>query len=705
MFCQCISDGCFQALQGTEFFAPQTAVDDCRSILWTPSTVFATTVNLHSTVTISATVTESVTSTLAGPIQTSTLIPSEASIITVTSTVTAVETYTTTGTTTISTVVRSSVIGTDTEISTKTTTSTLIITITQSVTNTNTITSVFNTTETVTEQLTSRFTTEVTATSQISETNTISSTDSFSTTITSTVSTQTTTISIIPLASVSGDYLKKRAETALPAYASPCSDQSAYSSACTCIGVSPSGINYIRVPSTTVTSLVTTHITVTKTQVAFVENVTTTVNLSTGVAATATQTVTATVTTTASTTTTTLVKEVTQVTGSAMLIIETATQLRTITNTFTTDYTTTVVSSTTTTTTSSISLETTNTITLETSQTTTIIQSATSTITTISPYYTGFAIQATNDIANGAYKGQFMYFFNDAGDGNNAHVAFTDNVSLAALYASDSSGNVTGVDNSTNPNVYTLPFSVYGAGDDNAQLYQTAAFDANMGRAGCYIDSNLIFQCQGLGRKYISIYDATGDVKLYSTISEIYAGNSTGPLVLKAVPLPSPGSTPTTPAAAAKSLIIRNDNNVADSPGDPWIGYFLSIVLEGTGAGTVGNNPRIRMNNNQTQAQAFLADPATGNLSPSTGGLFQLGGMSSIYTGIYAGLRNSALPVVEFTLQSNMNITWQMGVYVYVSIPVPASSGDGKFGEARAYIKWTDTFNNSWPSRWTGIFL
>ncbi|KAK6540291.1 hypothetical protein TWF694_009100 [Orbilia ellipsospora] len=640
--CQCTLDDCVKGLQGTTFFAPETVINDCRNLLWTKSTVFSTTINLFSTVTVSATVTESATTTTKTD--------------------------------------EHSLTDTNTQYSTETATSTLILTITQSQTITNTVTSEIRTTETVTAELTTILTSAITETSQISDTQTTTITSLISTTLTSVTATQSSIITVIPLASVSGaGYLRyKRQETVLPTYASACPNQSAYISACTCIGITLGGTIYIQQPSTVITSIVTTYVTVTQTQPVVTNEIT--------------------LSTTVDTVTKTIIDEETKVTATGTLLILISTQVTTQTTNITTETTETVTKSFTTTVSSVLTSETTNTLTLQTTRITTIIEGATTTLTTVIPYYTEFAIQATEDIANGDFKGQYLFSFKALYDNNVTHVALTSDITLAGRYASDPNGNVTGLGANGQ---YGLPFSVYDTSSGNDQLYEMDV-GVNMLRVGCWVDSAFIFQCQGAGRKYISGYNSTSEVQLYSIIDDVYTGNSTGPLVLQAVPIPTAGATATTPSAVAKSIIIQ----VGLAPyatGNPFAGRWWDTILEGATDGSAGTNPRLKSDTVKANAKVFLVDPATGNIASQVNEAFWFNS-GAAYSGLYSGFADLQSPgnpmAVGCTLHSNMNITCVNSAYEYLCVYSATTTG---YGELRIYDAYEPMIGYCWVYWATGV--
>ncbi|KAK6531982.1 hypothetical protein TWF694_003145 [Orbilia ellipsospora] len=551
--CQCTIDSCLGVLAVTtaSAFFNTNYINDCRSYLWTHSTVADTTINAIRRVTLASTFTRITTNTVT--VETS-----------ITGTATA------SGTTTITSSL------TVTAFTTKTSTSTVIA----QTSTTGTVTQL----STVTATLSSTVTDSTTITLQKVETQTSSSLSLYTTTVTSTITASTKTVGV-PIESL-GSKLRKRQGNGIPAYAAGvCSNQDAYSSACTCIGVTTGGTTYITVDIITLGYTITSNVSTTET---------------------ITQLATSTVTIDVSTTKT-IIEDITAVISSSLIVTEVATAVVTSTVTILASTTTTITQGATATTISEITETETNTqsttlvVTVLASSASTVINDQTTTLTSLISSYTQFAIQATDDDANGGYKGQYMYSYMNTTD-NLVHVAFTSDITKVSLYASDPDGNVTG------PNLeagsgWGIHFAVV-----NNQTYQLDNTISGSQAVGCWIESinsTWIFQCQGAGAEYMSFRNSTGDLMLYDGVWEIYP-NSTGPAVLQAVPFPTSSAAPA-PSAVAQQFNIHYFNS--SSVTNPYATYWLGSQTEsGTGY------ERLCMVSTQAAAKVFVADPATGNI-------------------------------------------------------------------------------------------
>ncbi|KAF3911207.1 hypothetical protein AA313_de0210375 [Arthrobotrys entomopaga] len=347
----------------------------------------------------------------------------------------------------------------------------------------------------------------------------------------------------------------------------------------------PGGTTYIRIAATTIDSTITLNASTTET-ITRLATSTMTIDIST---------------------TQTILKDVTTVISSSLTVTEVSTAIATSTVTILASATTTVTQGATVTTTSEVTeteidtQSTTQVITVVTSSASTVINDETTTLTSLVSSYTQFAIQATNDDVNGGYKGQYMYSYMNTAD-NLVHVAFTSDVTKVSLYASDPNGNVTGPNLETRSG-WEIPFGVL-----NNQIYQLDSNVSGSQSLGCWIESvnsSWIFQCQGADAEYMSFYNSTGNLMLYSDVWDIYP-DSTGPAVLQAVPFPT-GSAAPAPSALARKFNIHYFN--ASSVTNPYATYWLGSEIEsGTGY------ERLFMVPTQASAKIFVADPATGNI-------------------------------------------------------------------------------------------
>ncbi|KAF3903536.1 hypothetical protein AA313_de0201340 [Arthrobotrys entomopaga] len=414
-----------------------------------------------------------------------------------------------------------------------------------------------------------------------------------------------------------------------------------------------------------------------------------------------TQTVTTTLTVTLRSTKT-VVSESTEIASSGAQVTETATQFTTVTTTVSEDTTKTTTISFTTTSTSSVTLELTDTTTLETTTTTTIVQNATVTSTNLIPEYTEFALQATNDEANGIFKGQWLKFYKDPAVNNAAQVLFTSDMTLALHYASYPDGNVTGPNTDVGPGLYDVPFAIR-TGSTN--LYELPIF-AGFERVGCWVDSAYIFRCEGSGAKFMGATNSTGYINLFSDVGNIYTQSATGPLVISAVPYPTASAT--TPPPAARSLVIQNiaDHGVVSSY--IYQNYFFSTFYEdGNAQGAPGTLPRIKMDASQANARIFYADPATGNifLEPNQPLSFRNDGTSTsgpVYTQ-FPGPGTVANTILGCTVHPDLSITCQEGAFQYIG--VHHKVGTAYDGEVTIFTNTNDMTNIAWLMQLVAVYL
>ncbi|KAK6526574.1 hypothetical protein TWF694_005156 [Orbilia ellipsospora] len=110
---------------------------------------------------------------------------------------------------------------------------------------------------TITITAAATITTGTTVIQYVTSTNTAHATDTIESHVTITVGTPSTTTTLVPPPAGATEEKKKRQvtirPTSLPAYASPCSGSVRYSSACSCVGVTPLTVT-VPAPSTTVTA-------------------------------------------------------------------------------------------------------------------------------------------------------------------------------------------------------------------------------------------------------------------------------------------------------------------------------------------------------------------------------------------------------------------------------------------------------------------
>ncbi|KAK6533781.1 hypothetical protein TWF694_002711 [Orbilia ellipsospora] len=582
---------------------------------------------MRRTIIVSATITLPTTRTLI--LQSNS---TEISTVTSTSVATLTSTKSVTATATATTKTESSI--TDTERSTRiiTLTSTIIEIVNQ--TDTSTLLIELSTIDTVIEKFTvtesSSVTTIITQTSEFYETQTTTVTDPQTTILTTFSTLVTTSPTAIDLASASVQQVNKhkRQDANIPKYAAGvCPDESAYISGCNCLGVSTGSTLYYYIPTILINYILTNTVTFTQFVSQFTTTIltadagtvifTTTINSNIIFTSTYIQTITPTSKKTISTTLT-LIDDSTRISSAESLVTKTFTQTTTRISTILANTTKTSMITFISTVVSTVGVTETDTQDLTMTATSTSVTTVTvnaTTTTTIIPIYTQFAIQVTNDTANGAFKGQYMYFYDDLAQGNASQVAFTSNYSLASYYASDGNGNVTAQNTDVGPGVYGVPFAVYNTSATNNGLYEMP-LNAELEQVGCWIDSGLIFRCEGAGRKFMGVDNSTSRFNIYSDVANIFTGGATGPLVLKAVSFPTAAPGPI-PPAAAKQLIIQNTAVYGDGV-YRWQDNYLTTILEGVSPGTAGPYRRLIMDANQTNAKVFLADPATGNIFDTT---------------------------------------------------------------------------------------
>ncbi|KAK6542090.1 hypothetical protein TWF694_007859 [Orbilia ellipsospora] len=239
----------------------------------------ASTVTLTSSITTTQFVTQITSESVTSFTEDTTTITDIDSTITLTSRFTVTDFTTQTATNTVT--IRTSL--TNTAVENLTTTIISIVTEFATQTNTNTVTAQVSTTNTITEQFTTTLTsstsvTASTATKTSIETQSVTLTASQFTTITSlftqtTVVTSSTTGTLSAVSGVAAKKRVKRQETAVPAYASACPNQSAYESACTCMGVTTGGTKFFHIPSIFQTFVVNTTLTVTQMYTQHIEQI------------------------------------------------------------------------------------------------------------------------------------------------------------------------------------------------------------------------------------------------------------------------------------------------------------------------------------------------------------------------------------------------------------------------------------------------
>ncbi|KAK6538274.1 hypothetical protein TWF694_011153 [Orbilia ellipsospora] len=492
------------------------------------------------------------------------------------------------------------------------------------------------------------------STDVLTSTNIHTTVESDTTTVTSFNSTEIINTNIVPLTYTSsgGTVVKRQNPTfSIPSYAqASCTNLSAYSSACTCIGVTLGGTTYSWLPSTvrsfyktttvtstlvnTITETFTNDVNVTKTATdAFTETISsgTTVLAVTAIPTTSTATVSITITTTVETTIVTTLDSTTDITSLS-----------------------------------------------------TVTEDDVTTVTTAGTQYTEFAIQATDDEANGPYKGQYMYSFEDPTQNNDQQVAFTSDFSQAGKYGSNAARNVTAPDTGSGEGLYTVPFVVYDGNSTNTNVLQTSN-SSSLGQIGCWYDSAYIFRCEGTGRKFMGVNNSTNNLNLYSDVGNIYTQNSTGPLVLKVVPVPTASTT--APPAAATSLLIKNVATYSDSD-YIWGNNFFGTTLEG------GFN-RVIMTPNQASAKIFLADPATGNLFDQNNVPFSFinngSNNSPVYSNYPSGIVNM---IIGCTLDpAGVIVRCIEGAFDLTTV---AAAGNSDAGEVRTWDDPDASLNIAW---------
>ncbi|KAF3914637.1 hypothetical protein AA313_de0202419 [Arthrobotrys entomopaga] len=516
---------------------------------------------------------------------------------------------------------------------------------------------------------TSESTTE--STDILTSTNIHTTVESGVTTITSFNSTEIINTNVVPLTYTSAGTVVKRQnpDFTVPSYAkASCTDIAAYSSACTCIGVTLGGTTYIHLPSnySTVRSFLRTT-TVTDT---LVNTITETFTNDVNVTETATDAITETISS--------------GTTVSAVTAIPT-TVTDTISITITTTTVTTVIST----------LESTTDIT----SLSTVTENDVTTVTTAGTQYTEFAIQVTDDEANGAFKGQYMYSFEDSTQNDDLQVAFTSDFSQAGKYGSDAAQNVTAPDTASGVGLYTVPFVVYN--DNSSTSVLQTSTTSSLDQVGCWYDSNYIFRCEGAGRKFMGVNNSTNNLNLYSDVGNIFSQGSTGPLVLKVVPFPSASTT--APPAAATSIIIKNTAAYNDSD-YTWENNFFGTTLEGEFAGTPGTFNRIIMTATQASAKVFLADPATGNIFDQNNVPFTFINNGTNNAAVYSMFPTGSVNTILGCLLNTVGlvVTCAEGTFDVTTV---MATGNNDTGEVRTWNDADASLNIAWTMNLMAVLV
>ncbi|KAK6544579.1 hypothetical protein TWF694_001267 [Orbilia ellipsospora] len=645
------------ALQGSGFFAPQTVIDDCRDNLWTHSTVYSTTLYVFHTLTVSATVTQDATNTVTIP-TTVTKTATTDSIVTITSNVTSTVLTTETITPTITTEIDTT--------ATITTETTSTVTSSTSVTNTNI------------------------ATSELSQTVTTVQSTLESTTLTLT-ETETVTKGI-PIQSVTptnlGAAVKKRQATtiSLPTYASGiCSDHMAYTSACTCIGITLGGTLYPRADVTQIPTTITTNVTVTATATHFATNVVT-VEV---------------------TTTTTDVEDVTSTQNFQTTTTATATQFTTSTVLVTASITETISQGTTTTLTLQVTvtdtttIQITDTLSVSTTSFSMILQTANSTSTSIVSMYTEFALRATNDGINQPFQGQYLYFYQDPNDSDVQYVKFTSDITLAMNYTADSNGNVTGA-NTEPGSPYTIPFGTFPLSTNDSKLYEME-LQPDMDQVGCWLDSTLLLHCQGVNRTYLAAMNASSEINLFNNVGEIFSNSAVGPLILQAVPFPT-ADTPA-PINVSRNIIINYVNSTTQPVQNAFRTQYLGSTTDSSG------RTQLEMVTTEAAAKQFTVDPITGNIFDTVGRpfVFTNTGVQGDY--IYSNFPNASDSATALVLPCRLNVTsttngtgvhCMTGNYTWTGIYAVGSAKQGFLSE---WYSYDSMLNVAWVFYMEALFV
>ncbi|KAK6542444.1 hypothetical protein TWF694_006397 [Orbilia ellipsospora] len=240
---------------------------------------------------------------------------------------------------------------------------------------------------------------------------------------------------------------------------------------------------------------------------------------------------------------------------------------------------------------------------LTTFETTPTITTLTSTVTTYTPIVTVtqtlYALQLTSDIINAQFKRYFLTLM------NTNQLGVISDFSQAAKFYADSNGNITAGNG--------VLFAITSTSDVSNIFEQVPG--TGQESAPCWIDSNNLFQCQSSMSMYMPAYNSTSELRLFTSVSDIFPLGCSGPLIVMAVPFPTAAKA--APAAQATRVIFQ------DSPSSRNIfaGNYLAAGNEDSnGMRTILQ--RLNITGNRGNAAVFLADPINGNLFSTTNAPF-----------------------------------------------------------------------------------
>ncbi|KAK6334348.1 hypothetical protein TWF730_003562 [Orbilia blumenaviensis] len=228
-------------------------------------------------------------------------------------------------------------------------------------------------------------------------------------------------------------------------------------------------------------------------------------------------------------------------------------------------------------------------------ETETLVKTATEKVTR--PYYTGFALQLTNDEANGQYKGYFLRAVPDASKNNLKRLTVVANVNAATLYKINGAGNV------------VTETGDFGFSHDDTTTGPGFWQEATGGRTGwighnCNINADRLLNCPSTdeSRIFMAADPTDGNkVRVFAYLENILKESTIGPLIIAAVPQ----NTASIPPAFAKNVVIR----AADTGNGIFNGQYVGVQDQSTQP-----FPRVRFYETIDDATRFTVDPVSGNV-------------------------------------------------------------------------------------------
>ncbi|KAF3926393.1 hypothetical protein AA313_de0204146 [Arthrobotrys entomopaga] len=291
----------------------------------------------------------------------------------------------------------------------------------------------------------------------------------------------------------------------------------------------------------------------------------------------------------------------------------------------------------------------------------TVQSTTTTTVTSEPPVQTRFRIRATEDEANGIFKGLFI---NRETTPNGQGISFVDNAANGVgTWAATIDGNVTSIDQ--------LGWVVANTGEA-AQIYNLLPTAGSANMSVWVHSSNWLLQVDSQNRIYLGASNSTLFIKSYIDSGNIFANGDTGPLILEAVPS---NETLDAPPPAATPVNIQLANVTENGA---FVGQYIGTTLVVNG--TV-NYQRVTIVNDAADAATFLVDPINGNLLSLTNEPFVTGASPAIAP-LYkmfppAGDALTAVPVPCRRLPTNFRMWCASSVETYFwGLPLSETNGE-----------------------------